>query len=161
MENKPPSVPHPGAPPLPARFGQQLGILGTLYAGLIGRLLAPHGLTAPQFALLVHLARRGGPSRISEMARAVELTQPAVTKAVRKFADLGWVSVARDARDGRNRPVSLTPAGLTRVSEVQRAFGPAFDTLLDGWTEAELERLIADLARLTARLEAMRPEGDG
>lgn len=143
-------------PPLPARFGQQLGIASTLYAGLIARLLEPHGLTSPQFALLVHLARRGKPSRISEMAAAVELTQPAVTKAVQKFVGLGWVEVGRDSRDARNRPVRITPAGQARLGEVQRGFGPAFARLLDGWSEAELERLTADLARLTARLEEMR-----
>jgi DNA-binding MarR family transcriptional regulator len=146
-------------PPLPARFGQQMGIAGQLYAGLIARLLEPHALTWAQFALLLHLARRGGPSRVSEMAAAVELTQSAVTKAVQKFAGLGLVEVGRDSRDARNWPVSITPKGLARLNEVQRAFGPAFAELLDGWSEAELERLIADLARLTARLEAMRRGG--
>lgn len=143
-------------PPLPARFGQQLGIVSTLYRGLIEQLLAPHDLTWPQFTLLLHLARRGGPSRISEIAAAVELTQPAVTKVVRKFAGQGLVEILRDDLDARNRPVRITPEGRARQTAVQQSFGPMFDTLLSGWTKEELEQLIADLTRLTAQLSALR-----
>lgn len=144
------------APPLPARFGQRLGILAQLYSGLIERLLQPHGLTWPQFVLLLHMARRGGPGRVSEMAQAVELTQPAVSKIVQKFAGLGLVEIRQDPGDQRNRPVALTPAGLERLGAVQRSFGPAFAELMAGWQENELERLITDMTRLTDRLEAMR-----
>lgn len=146
--------------PLPARFGQQLGIVTTRYRALIERLLAPHDLTWPQFTLLLHLARRGGPGRISEMAAAVELTQPAVTKVVQKFAAQGLVEVLRDDHDARNRLVRITPAGLARQGAVQRAFAPMFDALLSGWPAADLERLIADLARLTAAIEVLDPGGD-
>ncbi len=152
MQSKPENKP----PPLPARFGQQLGIVSTLYSALIARLLEPHGLTYPQFTLLLHLARRGAPQRVSDMAQAVELTQSAVTKAVQKFTALGLVEVMRDGHDGRNKPVQITPQGQAKLTEVQRAFGPAFAELLDGWSLEALERLTADLTRLSATLDAMR-----
>lgn len=142
-------------PPLPARVGQQLGIFATRYQALIERLLAPHDLTFAQFAVLLHLARRGEPGRVSEVAAAVELTQPAVTKILQKFASLGLVEILRDARDGRNRPARITAAGLARVGDVQRSFAPAFDRLLAGWTADGLEHLITDLSRLTARMDEM------
>ena len=151
MLNRPENTPSP----LPARFGQQLGIVSTLYSALIARLLEPHGLTYPQFTLLLHLARRGGPQRVSDMALAVELTQSAVTKTVQKFATLGLVEVMRDGHDGRNKPVQITPQGLAKLTEVQRAFGPAFAQLLDGWTPEALERLTTDLTRLSTTLESM------
>jgi len=152
MEIKPPET------PLPARFGQRLGIVAQLYTGFLGRLLEPHDLTWPQFALLLHLGRRGGPARISDMARAVDLTQPAVTKMVQKFAGMGLVEVARDSSDQRNRPVRITPAGHQRLIAVQRSFGPAFDMLLHDWDPAALERLNADLTRLSNRLDMLRDE---
>jgi DNA-binding MarR family transcriptional regulator len=157
MEIKPPSRPL-AEPPLPARLGQRLGIVAQLYTGLVTRLLEPHDLTWPQFALLLHLARRGSPGRISDMAAAVDLTQPAVTKIVQKFATMGLVEVARDTSDQRNRPVRITALGQERLGAVQRSFGPAFDALLEGWDEAALERLVADLARLSNRLELLRNE---
>ena len=143
-------------PPIPARFGQQLGIVSQLYGGLIARLLEPHDLTYPQFMLLLHLARQGAPRRISDMARAVELTQSAVTKAMQKFLNLGWVAFGQDAHDGRNKPVRITAAGQSHLLAVQRSFGPAFAELLDGWDDARLERLIGDLTELSTRLQTMR-----
>lgn len=139
-----------------ARLGVQLGIVSQLYTGLLTRLLDPHGVTYPQFALLVHLSRRSGPARVSDMATAVELTQPAVTKMVQKFADAGWVTVQRDSADQRNRPVTMTAEGRTRVQAIQRDFGPTFDAMLQGWTTDEIARLTADLGRLTQFLDQAR-----
>ena len=93
--------------------------------------------------------------RANLVAAAVELTQPAVTKILQKFASLGLVEILRDARDGRNRPTRLTAAGFARVGDVQRSFAPAFDRLLAGWTADGVEHLITDLARLTARMDEM------
>jgi DNA-binding MarR family transcriptional regulator len=143
-------------PPLPARFGQQLGIASQLYSGLIARLLEPHDLTYPQFMLLVHLARQGQPRRISDMARTVDLTQSAVTKAVQKFRALGWVEIGQDDRDGRNKPVRLTSLGQSQLVAVQRSFGPVFAEVLEGWDAGSLERLIHDLGILSEKLQRMR-----
>ena len=146
-------------PPIPARFGQQLGVVSTLYRGLIERLLAPHDVTWAQFTLLLHLARKGEASRISEVAAAIELTQPAVTKVVQKFVSQQLVEIRRDDNDARNRPVRITAEGMARLTEMQRSFGPVFDDLLQGWEEADLERLIADLTRLTEKLNALNEAG--
>lgn len=147
------------SPPLPARFGQQLGVVTSLYRGLIERLLAPHDVTWPQFTLLLHLARRGGPARISDIAAAIDLTQPAVTKVVQKFAAQNLVEIRRDDADARNRPVRITPDGLARLTAIQQSFGPIFNQLLQGWEEDQLERLIADLTRLSQTLTALAEAG--
>ena len=148
-------------PPLPARFGQQLGIVTSLYRGLIERLLAPHDVTWAQFALLLHLARQGRPSRISDIAHAIEVTQPAVTKVVQKFHRQNLVEIARDDHDARNRPVRITALGLDRLTAIQGSFGPMFNDLLAGWSEQELERLIIDLTRITQRLTEMNKAASG
>ncbi len=151
MEVNPAPAPNPMA-----AFGQQLGIVSQLYAGLIERLLAPHGLTWPQFTVLVHLARRSGAARISDIAAATGLTQPAVTKMVQKFAALGWVETGRDSTDQRNRPLALTARGRATVATIQQGFGPAFAALTAGFAPTDLARLTADLARLAAALDALR-----
>lgn len=145
-------------PPLPARFGQQLGIVSTLYRSLIESLLAPHGVTWAQFSLLLHLARRDGASRISEIASAVRLTQPAVTKMVQKFAAQQMVIVRSDQNDGRNRLVEITVDGRTKLEAMQGTFGPVFEKLLLGWKAEELERLVDDLTRLSEALAALNEE---
>ena len=123
------------------------------------RMLERHDLTYPQFTLLMHLSRRSEPSRVSDLAAAVDLTQSAVTKVIQKFTRMGLVDVLRDTADQRNRPVRVTPAGIARVIEVQRGFGPVFQSMLDGWTPDEVGRLTADLARITRWLDgARRPD---
>ncbi|NVO26703.1 winged helix-turn-helix transcriptional regulator [Donghicola sp. C2-DW-16] len=139
-------------PPLPAQFGQQLGVVSTLYRSLIESLLVPHDVTWAQFSLLLHLARRSGPSRISEIASSVNLTQPAVTKVVQKFSAQQMVIVRSDQNDGRNRLVEITEVGRTRLVAMQQSFGPAFHELLLDWSSEEIERLIHDLTRLSATL---------
>lgn len=142
--------------PLVAGFGVQLGILSQLYIGLMERLVEPHGLTYPQFALLVHLSRRSEPARVSDMAASVELTQSAVTKAVQKFTRMGFVTVSRDSKDQRNRPVVMTEVGRARVTAIQRSFGPAFSAMLEGWQPDEVARVTGDLARLVRQIDRLR-----
>lgn len=149
MKNKPEM-------PLPAQFGQALGIVTTKYTGLLVRLLDPHDLTLPQLAVLIHLARRSEASRISDTAQAVELTQSAVTKIVQKFESLGLVESTRDRRDGRNKPVQITAQGRAHLGAVQRSFGPAFAQMLDGWTPERLATLTQELETLSATLDRMR-----
>jgi DNA-binding MarR family transcriptional regulator len=78
-----------------------------------------------------------------------------VSKVVRKFEQLRWIEIGRDDTDARNRPVRITTDGMARLAEMQRSFGPVFAELLDGWQQAELERLIVDLARLAEKLNAL------
>lgn len=142
-------------PPLPARFGQQLGVVTTLYRSVIERLLVPHDMTWPQFSLLLHLARRAAPGRISEIAVAVDLTQSAVTKIVQKFMAQGLLEVGRDSHDARNRLVQITAVGVDRLTTIQRSFAPVFGDLLEGWNVEDLERLVEDLTRLSNQLVAL------
>jgi len=139
-----------------AALGVQLGILSQLYAGFMTRLLDPHGLTYPQFTLLMHLTRRTEPCRISDVSSAVDLTQSAVTKAVQKFQKMGWVEVLRDSADQRNRPIRVTGEGRAHVGAILKDFGPAFSRMLDGWDEADITRLTGDVGRLAAWLDAER-----
>ena len=56
-------------------------------------LLKPHGLTLGQFSILITSPNKAqGGHRVSDIAAAVEVGQPAVTKAMQKFEAMGLVS---------------------------------------------------------------------
>lgn len=137
-------------------FGQSMGIASHLYADFIAQLLRPHDLTYSQFTVLLYLARAGRPSRVSDIAQAVALTQSAATKIVQKFQTAGWVNALRDPSDARNRPVVLTAQGGARLGAVQASFGPAFGALLNGIDPAELAGGIAFMQMMIARLDEAR-----
>jgi DNA-binding MarR family transcriptional regulator len=142
--------------PLHRDFGQAMGIAGHLYVDLIEQLLRPHGVTYAQFTVLLHLARAKTRSRVSDIARAVGLTQPAATKIIQKFQQLGLVEGVRDATDARNRPTAITPAGFQKITAFQASFGPVFDQLLAGLDDDELARATTFLQVLIHRLDDAR-----
>ena len=139
-------------------FGRNMGIASQLYVGFIERNLAPHGLSYGQFTILIHLTNRpsGYPARVSDVANAVEVNQPAVTKTVQKFENLGWVKVLRDGKDHRSKRIQLTPMGYTAAQKIQQSFGPAFTHLIQGWTPEHLANLTADLGKLIKGLERQK-----
>lgn len=137
-------------------FGQAMGIASHLYVDFIDQLLRPHGMTYPQFTVLLHLARTKQPARVSDIAKAVTLTQSAATKIIHKFQSLGLVDGHRDATDARSRPMTITLSGLEKIGAIQIGFGPAFGQLLAGLDVDDLSRATAFLQVLIHRLDDTR-----
>lgn len=103
-----------------------LSIVSQLYASRMGALLHSHELTLQQFSILHHIARQkiGGAMRVSDIARAVDAGQPAVTKAVAKFAAMGLVEVIENAGDKRSKLITATPAAGALIGQVHAQIGP-------------------------------------
>lgn len=152
-------------PPLASGdLGTLIGIATHMFHAQVARALAPHDLTWPQFSLLMHLSRKGGAQRVSDLAAAVDLTQPAATKIVQKFTGLGWVAAEADRSDGRNRPIRLTATGHEVLTRVQTDLAPLMEALLDGWPaqdRADLGQVLGRLIRSLDRLKTPIPPSSG
>ena len=74
------------------------------------KLLAPE-LNMAQFVVLNHLARRATSASLVSMASAIKVTKGAMTNTVSRLEEKGYVSVEKDASDGRGKQVSLTNIG--------------------------------------------------
>jgi DNA-binding MarR family transcriptional regulator len=69
-----------------ADLALKMGIFTQLHSSRLHQLLAEFELNVSQFGILNHLARhQNAPQRITEIARAVEVNQPAVTKTIARF----------------------------------------------------------------------------
>ena len=90
-----------------------------------------------------------GPQRVTDLAVAEGVTQPATTALVNRLAESGWVEREPDPDDGRAQQVRLTTAGHDRLHR-HRA----------DRSQRIAERLAllddADQAALTAALPALR-----
>lgn len=142
--------------PITGRIGQTLGILSQLFRTRVEHSLSPYGLTYTQFSVLSHLVRTGA-ATIGDIADAVELNQPGVTKVVQRMTQSGLLAAGVDPDDARRRRVEVTEAG-------QRIFGDALGALshdandwFDGWSDHELEAFATGVERLTAWLDSHRP----
>jgi len=124
--------------------------LSRTVTGLYRPVLEPHGLTYPQFLVLVVLAR-SGPSSIGEIGRATRLDHGTLTPLLRRMADRGLLALERSSGDARSVTVSLTAEGEALrpvLHEAQCHLGEAL-----GMTEPQVRRLQASLHKLADHLD--------
>jgi DNA-binding MarR family transcriptional regulator len=130
------------------------------------RSLSP-GLTAARFDMLyVLLTGKGtefflrGRTYQREVQRALGVSPPVVSRMLRSLEQLGWVVRKRCVTDGRQREVTLTPAGIACIREAYAAFKGAASRLVYraicfGRNPSAGQRF-AHMVRLESYLETMR-----
>jgi DNA-binding MarR family transcriptional regulator len=132
---------------------------------LYDEVMAPSGLRLTQFNILSELERRSSePPTVSELAEILTIERSALGQTLRPLESAGLVALDRDARDGRRRPVRLTPAGRKAVvrgrpywekahARFSRFFG-------DAAALAELRSTLRDIAENPALAEAFGAQRD-
>ena len=95
------------------------------------------------------------PQRVTDLAAAEGLTQPAITRLVDRLQDRGWIIRRSDPSDLRVVLVALTPAGerfWQRLRLEYRAFLHEEVAALDDGDVEALGQAVEVLDRLIARL---------
>lgn len=142
----------------------RFGIASQLYQGAMERRLAQHGVTLAQLSVLSHLARNQqraiGPQRVTQIARAVEVNQPGVTKMLAKFESAGWVRFDTSTTDKRTRAASITPAGLAHLGAIRQGLFPELGQFLAEWPEETRKRFTQDLQYFGEFLDSHRSLDD-
>lgn len=138
-----------------------LTIVGQLFSTRMSALLKPHGLTLGQFSILQHLMRvsRDDGCRVSDIAAAVEVGQPAVTKAVHKFQTMGLVDLVPGRSDRRAIHVRLTAKTGKMMTDIQQDIGPDLFRVFDELGAEDAAQLAALLKKLGRWLDANRLAG--
>ena len=145
------------SPQLIGQTATWLSIVNQLFETRMSQLLAPHDLTNGQFGILHHIMRDPEKSyRISDIARAVEVGQPAVTKAIAKFEVRGMVTLKSDPKDRRVTTVHPTALAGQVLMETRQAIWPKLSEVFDGFEPPELENLTGQLKRIAANLDETR-----
>jgi len=84
-------------------------------------------LSAAVFPLLAALDRLG-PLTVGELAEALGVSQPGVTRMTAKLAEDGWVEAGPSGRDGRFRSIMLTSAWARLVARAKASAWNKIDT---------------------------------
>ncbi|WP_075289781.1 MarR family winged helix-turn-helix transcriptional regulator [Pararhizobium arenae] len=96
-----------------------------------------------------------GPLTIGELAEALGITQPAITRSVNQLADLGYLAVKPAEDDQRRRIVHLTEQGRRLVERAKAEIWPRIEAavrdLCGGLSGPFLEQLAAVEGGLAAR----------
>ncbi len=135
-----------------------LSIVAQLFGSRMNVLLEPHGLTPGQFSILHHIARQriAGGMRVTDIAAAVEVGQPAVTKALAKFRNLGLIDLAGNPHDKRSRHVTPTPAAAELLDTIYRDIGPDLFRTFGAIDPDEVRNFATQLKKLGRWLDQNR-----
>src|SRR6185312_3188876 len=92
-------------------------------AGALSRLFLAQsrlGISRIETGVMSAVSQR--PQRITELAAAEGVTQPAITRLVDRLQERGWVAREPDPEDGRAVVVRLTDAGEEMLGELRAAY---------------------------------------
>jgi DNA-binding MarR family transcriptional regulator len=84
--------------------------ISRIITSIYDQALRPHGVNAPQFSLLVLIARLGGASR-AEIGRANYQERSTLTRNLALLLAEGWIEETLSEEGGRSRPIVISPAG--------------------------------------------------
>jgi DNA-binding MarR family transcriptional regulator len=107
--------------------------------------LEPHGLTHPQYLVLLALWERS-PRSVKDLGGEVQLEPATLSPLLKRLETAGLVTRERSTSDERMLDIALTPAGVALRTEAESIPLRIIDKL--GMDTAELESLRASLWRV-------------
>jgi DNA-binding MarR family transcriptional regulator len=110
-------------------------------------LLEPHGLTHPQYLVMLALWERS-PRSVKDLGASLRHEPATLSPLLKRLEALGYVTRARSRSDERRLTVELTDKGRALRAEAEKIPYRVVETL--GMEVAELEALHAVLSRVIA-----------
>ncbi|WP_421853973.1 MarR family winged helix-turn-helix transcriptional regulator [Oricola sp.] len=137
-------------------FGSRLKRVGERLQAETARFLQQAGIDLPKgvWPLLLTLDQ-DGPLTIGELAAALGVSQPGVTRSIRQLEAAGLVEAVPDAGDRRRKPVAATEKGAEILAATRRELWPHIEaavrelcTSMQGSILDQLDRIEDELDRL-------------
>ena len=105
-------------------LGSRLKRMGERFQAETARFMLRAGIDIPPSASPLLVTLREGPMTIGELAAALGVSQPGVTRSVRQLEAAGLVEAAPAGSDQRRRPVMLTEKAAGIVDRAQAELWP-------------------------------------
>ncbi|NHC13088.1 MarR family transcriptional regulator [Motilibacter deserti] len=132
---------------LEATVDMQAGDVLERLLAVARRLVPQSGLSLTAAATLARLSREG-PSRVSDLAAAEGVTQPAMSQLVGRLERDGFVDRHPSPEDGRSVLTALTPAGAEVLAARREERVRALSALLDRLDDDDRRAVAAALPAL-------------
>jgi DNA-binding MarR family transcriptional regulator len=113
------------------------------------------GLSRTAAATLVRLAT-AGPTRLTELATAEEVSQPSMSGLAARLVEQGLVHRGSDPQDARVVLLSLTPAGEDLVARRREARAERLAAALSALPPDDVTRIAAAVPALNRLADALR-----
>ena len=150
-------------------LGSRLKRVGDRMQADTARFLQQAGIDLPQgvWPLLATLDG-DGPLTVGELATALGVSQPGVTRSVRQLETAGIVAAVREGGDQRRKPVAITEEGVAMLARVRRDLWPHVEAAvremcgpLDGPILGQLDRIEEELDRMSLDRRAAEKKTSG
>jgi DNA-binding MarR family transcriptional regulator len=135
-------------------FGYALIHAAQTWRTEVAEVLKPHGLTVPQFLVVMELFRRArhdwSPLRQAEVSARLGMDANTTSQVVRGLERRALLVRNRHPDDGRARALTLTPAGMERAREASadaRAHNDTYFGVLDASQLTALDHILTTLSR--------------
>jgi len=115
-------------------------------------LLESAGITAAQGAVMAVIQTRPSATQ-SDIAQALDLSEPAVTQMIGRLLREGLINRERDKDDRRRWRLSLTQSGEEKAEQAHQAFAPINDLLDRALGEDGVAAFSAQLISIRAALK--------
>lgn len=125
-----------------------------LIAGKFSREVAQaiEGTMSVSEFLVLRMLAQTGPSRVSQIARKMQITASAVTFLTDKLADKELILRKRDEADRRVVLVSITEKGARVLEGLEALRRAAAERMLEGLSDSELSGIVAILEKLAGSI---------
>jgi DNA-binding MarR family transcriptional regulator len=139
------------------RISYVVGRLDRALRREIGALVAPHGLTVPQYTALSILRDRAGLSN-AQLARRTYVTPQSMNEVIAALERDGLVARAPAANHGRVLETTVTQAGLDVLAHCDRAVNEMEARMLADLDDDARAELLHALTECVHRLGAGLPD---
>jgi DNA-binding MarR family transcriptional regulator/ribosomal protein S18 acetylase RimI-like enzyme len=96
---------------------------------------------------------RYGPLTVGELAEAMQISQPAVTRTLSRLVAIGLVEARREQRDQRHKTISLSAAGRTAILRSKLLVWPRVEAAVSDMLEDLAGPLLKQIAAIESRLK--------
>ena len=130
--------------------------LGQTYRALQSAFSRQVGHALPRWRILFRLYEHGETSQ-KELAERCHLDPASLTRLLQAMQKQGWVSRAMDTQDNRLTLAALTTDGRAVVEAALPQRAAFFRTLLDGFSDDQVQLLNSTLSRLEQNTTQVPP----
>lgn len=142
------------------RLGALVSLAARQWRRAVDARLQAFGLTEATWLPLLRLAQAGKPMRQKDLAAMLTLDTSSVVRILGNLDAAGLIVQRPDAQDRRAKAISITPAGLALVRQVESVSEDVEREVLEGAPEgdaAATRRILVQICRrLTAANESDR-----
>jgi DNA-binding MarR family transcriptional regulator len=125
---------------------------------IINEELRPLDLSSAEGNILLHLLTQNDESPQEEIVEQLDVSKPAVSRALESLAQKGYVVRRKDPADRRASVIQLTDKARRIAPQIERIYNDVFTLAAQGVSKKEIDAFIELFGRVSTNFSRARAE---